>query len=135
MLFEKVEKNEKDIVFVYTTCGGLEEAREIGLSAVEEKLAISADYWIINSIYPWKNFIQEIDQYMIMFATEEPLSGKLIKHIEVSHTYNVPMIVKCCTSMANPAYLFWVNTTLSSNGRYDKEIQKEVKNEQYQKLK
>jgi uncharacterized protein involved in tolerance to divalent cations len=135
MLFEKVEKNEKDIVFVYTTCGGQDEARDIGLSAIEDKLAISVDYWIVNSIYPWKNIIQETDQYMIMFATEEILSEKLIKHIEAVHSYRVPMIVKCCTSMANPAYLFWANTTLSSDGRYDKEIQKEEKVEQYQKLK
>lgn len=69
MLFEKVNKEEKNIVFVYTTCPNIIEARNIGLSAVREKLAISADYWLINSIYPWMNVIQEGDQFMLLFAT------------------------------------------------------------------
>jgi hypothetical protein len=34
MLFETVSKESKDIVFIYTTCSGIEEARAIGLSAI-----------------------------------------------------------------------------------------------------
>jgi len=118
MLFEKIEKGAKDIVFVYTTCGSLEEARSIGLSAVDEKLAISADYWFINSIYPWKNVIQELGQCMLMFTTQKYLSDKLFKHIEVEHSYNVPMIARSSNLITNQEYFLWVENTLSNNDKY-----------------
>lgn len=118
MLFEKVDKKSKDIVFVYTTCANIEEARMISLKAIEDKLAISADYWVVNSIYPWKNVIQEIDQCMIVFATQKDISDELVKHINAEHSYNVPMIIKTDTALTNPEYSFWVDSTLSSKDSY-----------------
>ena len=141
MLFETVQKDQKDIVYVYTTCGSTEEARLIGLSAVEEKLAISADYWVINSIYPWKNVIEEIDQCMLMFATEKQLSDKLMKHIETEHSYDVPVVIRLDTAITNQPYSFWVDNMLSSKEKYitEEEYEKKKKDEEegykYDKLK
>lgn len=127
MLFEKVSKDEKNIVFVYTTCPSVNEAREIGLSAISEKLAISADYWIINSIYPWSNVIQEGEQYMLVFATQKYLSDKLMKHIEAEHSYSVPVIVRTDTSLANQPYTFWVDNTLTSQEDFITETEDETR--------
>lgn len=127
MLFERIDKNAKDIVFVYTTCPNIEEARSIGLSAIKEKLAISADYWFINSIYPWKNVIQEIDQCMLMFATQKVLSDTLMKHIELEHSYSVPVIIKCDTIITNQPYHFWVDNMLTSKDEYITETEDEIK--------
>jgi uncharacterized protein involved in tolerance to divalent cations len=127
MLFEKIDKEEKYIVFVYTTCPSVSEAREIGLSAIKEKLAISADYWIMNSIYPWSNVIQEGEQYMLLFATQKNLSDKLMKHIEAGHTYSVPVIVRSDISAANQPYTFWVDNTLGSKNEYLTETEDEIK--------
>lgn len=141
MLFEPVQKDLKDIVFVYTTCSDIEEARAIGFSAVEEKLAISADYWPINSIYPWKNVIQEVDQCMLMCATQKYLGDQLVKHIESEHSYDVPTIIRVDSAMVNQPYSFWVDTVLSSKDKYisEEEYQKKKKEEeggyQYDKLK
>ena len=118
MLFEKINKVSRDIVFVYTTCSGMEEARSIGLSAIKNKLAISADYWPVNSVYPWKGVIQEIDQYMTMFATQKDLSEELIKHIEENHSYSIPMIIRTETSLTNKPYSFWVEDNLLSSEKY-----------------
>ena len=109
---EKIAKDAEDIVFVYTICGSLEEARDLGFSCIEEKHAISMDYWIIHSIYPWQGFIREIDQYMLMFATQKVLSDNLIKHIESEHKYKVPMIARCNTDMTNVSFNLWVEDTL-----------------------
>lgn len=127
MLYEKVDKNDKNIVFVYTMCPSVNEARQIGLSAVNEKLAISADYWIINSIYPWNNVIQEGEQYMLMFATQKHLSDRLMKHIETEHSYSVPVVVRTDISMANQPYTFWVDNTLTSKNEYITETEDEIK--------
>lgn len=127
MLFERTDKESKNIVFVYTTCPNIKEARNIGLSAIKEKLAISADYWLINSIYPWKNVIQEIDQCMLMFTTQKVLSDNLMKHIELEHSYSVPVIVKCDTIITNQPYHFWVDNTLTSKDEYVTETEDEMK--------
>ena len=127
MIFEKVEKDLKDIVFVYTTCPSLEEAKDIGISAIKEKLAISADYWLINSVYPWNNVIQEGEQYMLMFATQKVLSGPLMKHIETEHSYSVPVIVRCDSLITNQPYHFWVDNTLTSKDSFITETEEEMK--------
>jgi len=126
MIFEKQDKEIKDIVFIYTTCSTITEAKTIGLLSVNEKLAISADYWLINSIYPWKRVIQEIDQYMLLLVTKETLSGRLIKLIEDKHSYSIPIIIKSNISLANQPYLFWIENTLTSKEKY-------ITEEEYQK--
>jgi len=127
MLFERIEKNSKDIVFVYTTCPSIKEARDIGLSAIKEKLAISADYWLINSIYPWNKVIQEGEQYMLVLATQKVLSDTLMKHIELEHSYSVPVIIKCDSLITNQPYHFWVDNTLTSKDEYITETEEEMK--------
>jgi len=126
-IFQRVEKGADDIVFVYTICGSIEEARSMGYSSVQEKLAISMDYWVIHSIYPWQNVIQEIDQYMLMFSTQKDLSDKLVKHLESEHSYKIPMIAKCNIAMTNLPYSLWVNDILDSDEKY--ETLAEIKNE------
>lgn len=113
-IIEKMEKGVEDIVFVYTICGSIEEARDLGFSCIEEKHAISMDYWIIHSIYPWQGVIREIDQYMLMFSTQKVLSDNLIKHIESEHKYKVPMIARCNTDMTNVSFNLWVEDTFKS---------------------
>lgn len=127
MLYEKVDKEAKNIVFIYTTCPSVEEARTIGLSAVNQKLAISADYWIINSIYPWSNVLQEGEQYMLMLTTQKTLSADLMRHIESNHSYSVPVIVRTDISMANQPYTFWVDNTLTSKTEYSTETEDEIR--------
>lgn len=126
-IFERVDKGAEDIVFVYTICGSREEARSLGFSAIEERLAISMDYWIINSIYPWQNIIREIDQYMLMFSTKKSLSDKLIKHVESEHSYKIPMVARCNTDMTNLPYSLWVENTLTNEEKYVTETELENK--------
>lgn len=127
MIYETVEKNSKEIVFVYTTCPSISEAREIGLSAIKEKLTASADYWLINSIYPWNKVIQEGEQYMLMFTTEKQLSDKLMKHIETEHSYSIPVIMRSETLVTNQPYHFWVDNILTDKEGYITETEEEIK--------
>ncbi len=126
MLYEKIEKDEKDIVFVYTTFRDEVGARSVGYLAIEDKLAISADYWLINSIYPWQGVVQEAGQCMLMFTTEKLLSEELVKFIESNHPYNVPMVIRSNTSLVNQAYKLWVDNTLESDKKYITEEENEL---------
>ncbi|MFA6999724.1 MAG: divalent cation tolerance protein CutA [Candidatus Paceibacterota bacterium] len=139
-IFEKIEKGIDDIVFVYTICGSIDEARTLGYGAIQEKLAISMDYWVINSIYPWQGVIQEAGQYMLMFSTQKFLSDKLVKHIEAEHSYKIPMVARCNTDMTNVPYFMWVENTLKNDDKYITEEEEKVikdteENTNYNKLK
>ena len=130
MIAEKVEHESKNIVFVYTTCQNADEARSIGLSAISEKLAISADYWAIGSIYPWHGVLQDVDQYMLMLTTQKFLSEKLVKFVGAVHSYSTPMITRLDTALMNPTYTFWADSTLSGHEAYITEEEK-LEREEY----
>lgn len=126
-ILEKIEKGGEDVVFIYTICGDMEEARSMGYSAIREKIAISMDYWIVNSIYPWTGVIHEHVQYMLMFSTKKNLSETLMKHLEAEHSYSVPMIVECNINMSNVPYSLWVDNTLKNNDPYITETEDEMR--------
>ncbi len=118
MSLENVKKLSKDLVFVYTTCSTSKEAKSIGFSAIDNKLAISVDYWPIHSIYPWKGVIQQIDQYLLMFSSQKGLGDTLIEFINEIHSYNTPMIVMYETASVNYSYKFWMDGLLESKDKY-----------------
>jgi uncharacterized protein involved in tolerance to divalent cations len=129
MIAEKVEHESKNIVFIYTTCQSIDEARSIGLSVIDEKLAISADYWPIGSIYPWHGVIQDVEQYMLMLTTQKFLSEKLIKSVGAMHSYSTPMITRLDTALINPTYTFWADSTLHEREAYITEEEKQKRDE------
>lgn len=129
MLLDTIEKGAKNIVFVYTTCENWDEARSIGLKSIEKKLGVCADFWEINSVYPWHGVIQEVGQYMLMITTEEEKSNELIKFIGGVHSYMTPMITRLDTALINPTYKFWVDDTLNSKDAYISEKEAQINKE------
>mgnify|MGYP003424469163 CR=1 FL=1 len=127
MLVEKVEKENLNIVFVYTTCHDWEEARSIGLSCIGEKLAVCSDSWEVNSIYPWRGVIQEVGQHMVMLTTEKRLASKLIEYIETIHSYTTPMVGVLDTALMNSSYKFWADITLRNTDKYVSEKELQIK--------
>lgn len=116
------------MVFIYTTCADKAEAKHLGYSGVEEKLAICADFWPIESIYPWQRVIQDVTQYMVIFTTKKSLSEKLSAFIGGLHSYSVPMIAECDTVFSNSAYAVWGNKILENQDDYISEYDAHKKN-------
>ena len=127
MLVDKIQKEDRDVVFVYTTCSSLEEAREIGYLAIEEKMSISADYWVVNSIYPWRKVIHETEQCILMLTTQKFLSRKLMDFIEAEHSYRIPAIIVSNSLSVNQSYLFWLEENLNSIEKYTTEEDQDAK--------
>lgn len=110
-----INKTTQDkMVFVYTTCNDKREARHLAYSAVGEKLAICADFWLIDSIYPWQGVIQDVSQYMVVFTTVKSLSQKLSSFVGGLHSYSVPMISESEMDFISPAYKIWADRILHS---------------------
>lgn len=127
MLVEKVNPQDKNLVFIYTTCTDRNEARTIALECIRERLVVCADFWPISSIYPWQNVIQDVDQFMLVLTTQKALSEQLMKFIEGIHSYAVPVIAECDIQIATQAYKFWIEQTLENKDTFltDEEYQKQ----------
>jgi uncharacterized protein involved in tolerance to divalent cations len=129
-MLEDFKNDTKNLVFVYTTCLNKEEAIKISLSTIEKKLAISADFWPIESIYPWKGVIQQVDQYMLVLNSQKGLGDKLIKFIEEIHSYHTPVIASFEACHINYPYKFWMDGLLMNKEKYLSEKEAKVRQKQ-----
>ena len=82
------------VVAIYSTAGKMEDARKIARVLVEEKLVACVNIIPkIESIYRWKNKIEEDDECVIIAKTTEKNIDKTIQKIKEIHPYDVPDIV------------------------------------------
>ena len=82
---------------------------------VEKKLAACVNYTKINSVYTWKNKIQDTTEFLALFKTTSYSKQKLKEMITSSHPYEVPEIVELKMDDANVLYMKWLEeSTLGS---------------------
>ena len=112
------EKIVDKTMFVYTGVSTANEARALGLAAINEKLAVCADFWPISSVYPWNGVIQDVDQHMLVLTTKHSLSVKLVNFVNEIHSYSIPCVASFEVAFMNPPYSFWVDKTLEGKDDY-----------------
>ena len=84
----------KDIVSVYATFGGEDEARNIARTVVDERLAACANLLgTIGSIYRWEGRIEETQETAAIFKTARARSRMLVDRICAVHSYVMPAVV------------------------------------------
>ena len=82
------------VVAIYSTAGKVEDARKIARVLVEEKLVACVNIIPkIESIYRWKNKIEDDDECVMIAKTTEKNIVKTIQKIKEIHPYEVPDIV------------------------------------------
>src|SRR5579863_4974912 len=97
------------VVFVYVTAGNSGEARSIGRSLVEERLAACANVVDgIGSIYWWQGAVQEADEAVLILKTTEDRVDPLIARVKHLHTYDCPCIEVLPVMAGYQPYLDWV---------------------------
>ena len=104
-----------DIVSVYATFAGREEAERIARTTIEERLAACANILPgCRSIYRWRGEIEEGDEVPALFKTRAETAEALIARIAELHSYDVPAAVVWPIAAALPAYCEWVAQETSS---------------------
>lgn len=93
---------------VYITTKDEEEARRIGKTLVEEKLAACVNIHPIKSIYRWGGGIEEEEETALLVKTKAELADEVIERVKELHSYEVPCIVSLPIEKGNPAYLKWI---------------------------
>jgi periplasmic divalent cation tolerance protein len=97
---------------VYITTKDKQQARLIGKTLVEERLAACVN--IIDgmqSIYWWEGAINEDNEAILIAKTRNSLLEKLTDRVKSLHTYTCPCIVAIPISGGNTDYLGWIKET------------------------
>lgn len=96
------------MVFIYTTCANMEEARKLGTMMVEQKVAACVDMWPIHSIYEWEGKVTDHEEAMLRVTTLEARLQMVDQIISKNHSYSVPMIATVDVRRINPEYREWL---------------------------
>ena len=97
------------IVSVYCVFADEEEARRIGRTVVEERLASCINILgPCRSIYRWEGKIEEAEEFPALLKTSAAAADRLVKRLAELHSYEVPAITVWRAEQALQAYADWV---------------------------
>ena len=98
-----------DVRFVYMTTATREEARRIGRTLVEERLAACVNILPgMNAIYRWQGAVQDEQETVLIAKTRAALVERLSERVRALHSYRVPCVVALAIEGGNPAFLQWI---------------------------
>jgi periplasmic divalent cation tolerance protein len=96
--------------FIYMTASSNKEAQKIGKALVESRLAACVNILDnMQSIYRWKEKVQEDAEVVLIAKTTESLVSQLIDKVKSLHSYDCPCIVSLAVSDGYPPFLDWVH--------------------------
>ncbi|PJZ46635.1 divalent-cation tolerance protein CutA [Leptospira brenneri] len=98
---------------VYSTYATEDEAKKIAKQVVIERLAACANVIKgMESIYIWKETIEESMETVCLFKTTKEKLDHLMQRIKELHSYETPCIVVWPIVTADSDYLDWLRNSL-----------------------
>jgi periplasmic divalent cation tolerance protein len=98
-----------DLRLVYMTAASRDEAKKIGRTLVEERLAACANVIDgMESVYWWQGKLTEDREAVLIAKTRAELVPTLTERVKALHSYAVPCVVALPILQGNPAYLDWL---------------------------
>ena len=97
------------VVVVLITAPSEDEARRIGRTLVDERLAACVNVvGPIRSIYRWEGAVQEEAEHLLIVKARREDVDTLAARVRVLHPYEVPEVVALEVAGGSPSYLDWV---------------------------
>ena len=97
------------IQLVYMTAGSLEEARTIGRTLVERRLAACVNIIAnMNSLYMWNGALQDDREVVVLAKTAAHRVPQLVDAVREIHSYAVPCVVSLPLTGGHQPFLDWV---------------------------
>jgi periplasmic divalent cation tolerance protein len=97
---------------IYITAGSMDEAKSIGRTLVEERLAACANIFPITSIFRWKDKIDEAGEFGIIVKTRTDKMKDIENRVRQIHSYEVPCIVSFKIGSGSEDYLKWIEESV-----------------------
>lgn len=105
-----------DAVWIYMTAGSLDEARDIGRTLVEERLAACVNILEgMRSLYRWDGGVEEDEEVVLIAKTRASLVDTLTDRVKAVHSYDCPCVVALPITGGNPAFLDWIKLETAPN--------------------
>ncbi len=98
---------------VLVTCPSIAEARRIGRSLVEKKLAACANILAgVESIYRWKGKVERAREVLVVMKTTAARLRELEREVKRVHGYEVPEFIALPIVAGSQEYLEWVGKSV-----------------------
>ena len=98
---------------VLSTAANEEEARIIASALVEKRLAACVNILgPIQSIYRWKDAVEDSQEYLLLIKTTASMFPKLRDELKSLHSYEVPECIVINIEDGLPAYLEWIGESV-----------------------
>ena len=98
---------------VLVTCPSIAEARRIGRSVVEKKLAACANILAgVESIYRWKGKVERAREVLVVMKTTAARLRELESEVKRVHAYEVPEFIALPIVAGSQEYLEWVGKSV-----------------------
>jgi periplasmic divalent cation tolerance protein len=98
-----------EFVFIYVTAPSAEQAKSIGRTLVEERLAACVNILEgMTSFFWWEGKIDEGHEAVLIAKTRAPLCDAVVDRVRALHGYSCPCVVALPLVGGNPAFLEWI---------------------------
>lgn len=95
-------------ILIFWTSRTKEEAKTIISGLLEKRLIACASLLPIESMYRWKDKIEESSEVKIILKTRKDHFNAIQNYIQMHCGYEVPEILEVNIVQGNPNYLAWV---------------------------
>ena len=95
-------------LLVLTTVATREQALALGREMVERRLAACAQVSAIDSVYRWKDAVEQEAEFRLLLKTRACIYARLEAALRERHPYELPAIHAIATARADAAYAAWV---------------------------
>ena len=96
------------MVFIYTTCKDLDEAKDLGEIIIKKRIAACVDYWPISSCFYWKGKLERVSHAMLLVTTFEAKLEDVNQIISEHHSYSTPLIAGVDVRRINHPFKEWM---------------------------
>ena len=97
---------------VYITAANLEEAQKIGKTLVNERLAACVNIFPIQSIFRWKEKIDEANEFGMIVKTKSNKIKEIEQRVKELHSYEIPCVVSFRMDEGSDDYLEWIEESV-----------------------
>ena len=95
-------------LLIYVTHPSKPEAIRITSELLNQHIIVCANFYPTESMYWWEGRLTKSDEIMTIYKTRSENWEAVKSHIESSHKYDVPCIIKLATVEGNEKYEEWI---------------------------